>query len=140
MKFNYVHILSFFMLLTVGVFTSCSSLNNDSKNNDTNAAFIGEWKLVKATFTGEVATPADFEGFVIELKSDKSYVITNPLAFPSPAAALAGAYQNDEGFLTFDATVSVRLATLSGNSMTWEWEVAKPGKITATYRYTFERM
>lgn len=140
MKFNYVRIFTLFILLaSVAIFTSCSSLTSDNKNNDTNAAFVGDWKLVKATFTGEIAAPADFAGFSISLKSNNSYLLTNPTAFPSPTAQV-GTYQADGGFLTFDTNVAVRLVTLSGNEMTWEWEVSKPGKITATYRYTFERM
>jgi hypothetical protein len=141
MKFNYVRIFTLFILLVgVGVFTSCSSLNGgDSEGNDTEAAFVGKWKLVKATFTGEVAEATDFAGFSIALNSGGNYVLTNPTAFPTPTGA-AGTYQSGAGFITFDAGTSVNLVSLSGNTMVWEWQVSKPGKITATYRYTFERM
>lgn len=140
MKFNYVRIFTLFILLaSVGVFTSCSSLSGDDNGSDITAAYVGDWKLVKATFTGEVAEPADFAGFSIALNSAGTYILTNPTAFPSPTGA-AGTYQSDNSFITFDTNVSVNLVSLSGNTMVWEWQVSQPGKITATYRYTFERM
>lgn len=140
MKFNYVRIIALFILLvSTGLFTACSSSSDDNGGGANEAAFVGEWKLIKATFTGETANPSEFAGFSIDLKSAGTYVLTNPLGFPSPTG-LAGNYQSDDQFLTFDATTSVRLVSLSGNTMSWEWQVSKPGKITATYRYTFERM
>lgn len=139
MKFNYVRIFALFMLLiSVGIFSSCSSLSDNGDDN-TNAAYVGNWKLVKATFTGEVADATEFEGFTISLNSTGTYVLTNPTAFFSPTN-MAGTYQSTAGFLTFDTGTAVNLVSMSGNSMTWEWQVSKPGKITATYRYTFEKI
>jgi hypothetical protein len=140
MKFNYVRILTLFILLvSVGVFTSCSSIGSDDEGGSANAAYVGDWKLVKATFTGEVAEAADFAGFAISLNSEGTYVLTNPTAFPTPTE-VAGTYQSSDSFITFDTNISVKLVSLSGNTMIWEWQVSKPGKITATYRYTFERI
>ncbi len=141
MKFNYVRLFTLFILLiSVGVFTSCSSLSDsDEDDNNTNAAYVGNWKLVKATFTGEIAEASEFAGFSIALNSAGTYVVTNPTAFPSPTG-LAGSYEISNRFLTFDSDMAVNLTAISGNSMSWEWQVAKPGKITATYRYTFEKM
>ncbi len=140
MKFNYVRIIALFILLvSTGLFTSCSSFSNDNGGNTTDAAFVGNWKLVRATFLGEIADPADFAGFSIALNSGGAYALTNPTNFSSPTSA-SGTYQSDNQFLTFDTGVSVRLVELSGNTMSWEWQVTKPGKVTATYRYTFERM
>lgn len=140
MKFNYVRIFTLFILLiSVGVFTSCSSLSDNSNDDNADAAYVGDWKLVKATFTGEVAEAADFAGFAIALNSEGTYVLTNPTVFPTPTE-VAGTYQSSADFITFDATTSVKLVSLSGNTMVWEWQVSKPGKITATYRYTFERI
>jgi hypothetical protein len=140
MKFNYVRIFALFILLvSVGVFSSCSSVSSDKNNDPTDAAFVGDWKLVKATFTGEVAEAADFAGFTVALNSEGTYVLANPTAFPSPTL-VGGTYQSSTGFITFDTGVAVRLTSLTGNTMVWEWQVSKPGKITATYRYTFERM
>ncbi len=141
MKFNYVRIFTLFILLvSIGVFTSCSSLSGDSNGgNDTNAAYVGDWKLVKATFTGEVADEAEFAGFSIALNSGGTYVLTNPTAFTTPTG-VAGTYQSSGRFLTFDTGTEVNVTDLSGNTMVWEWQVSKPNKTTATYRYTFERM
>jgi len=129
----------FVLLLSVATFTtSCSSFGGGG-DTPTDAAYVGDWKLVKATFTGEVAEPADFAGFSIALNSAGTYVLTNPTTFPSPTG-VAGTYQSDNSFIIFDTNVSVNLVSLSGNTMVWEWQVSQPGKITATYRYTFERM
>lgn len=139
MKFNYVRIFTLFiLLLSIGVFTSCSSLNGSGDDN-TNAAYVGEWKLVKATFTGEFPDAADHAGFSIALNSGGTYALTNPTAFPSPTE-MNGSYTSDNQFLIFDTGVSVNVVSLSGNTMVWEWQVSQPGKVTATYRYTFERM
>ncbi|AFM04506.1 hypothetical protein Fleli_2124 [Bernardetia litoralis DSM 6794] len=140
MKFNYVRIVALFILLvSVGVFTSCSSFNGDDENDTTGSAYAGDWKLVKATFTGETAEAADFAGFSIALNSAGTYVLTNPTAFPSPTE-IAGTYTSTGQFLIFDGSVEINVTSISGNTMVWEWQVSKPGKITATYRYTFERM
>ena len=137
MKLNYMRLLALFIALAVAsMFSSCSSLN-DGDGDEVASAFVGSWTLVKATFTGETAQPSDFEGFTITLTSGGTYSLTNPLSFPSPTN-IAGEYQASSGFLTFDGGTSVR-ATSTGNTMVWEWEVSKPGKTTATYRYTFER-
>jgi hypothetical protein len=139
MKFNYLRIIALFVALaTVGMFASCSSNNGGGGEGETTAAFVGSWTLVKVTFTGETAQPSDFQGFTITLGATKNYSLANPLAFPSPTNA-AGTYQSANGSLSFDTGTSVRLVSTSGNTMVWEWEVSRPGKITATYRYTFER-
>lgn len=138
MKFNYVRILAFFILLiSVGAFTSCSSLTSDS-NGVTDGAFVGSWTLIKANYGTEVAEQSSFQGFTVSLNSSNSYVITNPMSNHVPSK-LSGTYEASNGLLVFDGSTSVRLVTLSGNTMTWEWEVSKPGKQTTTYTYTFER-
>lgn len=138
MKFNYVRIFTLFiLLLSVGVFTSCSSLNGGD-NNGQDSAFVGKWKLVKVTLTGETPDVSEFQGFSLDLNSGGTYVLANPTGFPSPTG-VAGTYQSDGRFLVFNPGTSVE-ASISGNSMVWEWQVSKPNKITATYRYTFERM
>ena len=138
MKFNYVRTLAFFILLiSVGAFTSCSSLTSNS-DGVTDGAFVGSWTLTKANFGTEVADPATFQGFTVALNSSNTYVITNPQSNDVPSK-LSGTYEASNGLLVFDGSTSVRLVTLSGNTMTWEWEVSKPGKQTTTYTYTFER-
>lgn len=140
MKFNYVRIFTLFILLvSVGVFTSCSSLSGGDGNGNTDTAYVGDWKLVKATFTGEIADEAEFAGFSIALNSGGTYVLTNPKAFTTPTGS-AGTYQSNGRFLSFDGSAEINVTELSGNTMVCEWQVSKPGKITATYRYTFERM
>lgn len=140
MKFNYLRIVALFILFVgVGAFTSCSSLTNDGQDDDVNTAYVGDWKLVKATFTGEVAEASDFAGFTIALNSSGTYVLTNPSNFASPTEAV-GTYSVDGNLLTFTPGAQVAVMSMSGNTMTWEWQVAKPGKMTATYRYTFERI
>ncbi|WP_291724372.1 hypothetical protein [Bernardetia sp.] len=142
MKFNYLRIAALFILfIGVGAFTSCSSLTNDSNDDDNaNAAYVGEWKLVSATFTGETAEPADFAGFAIKLNSTGTYVLTNPNNFTSPTDDLVGTYNVNGSFITFNPGAEVNVTGIGGNTMSWEWQVAKPGKMTATYRYTFERI
>ncbi|WP_375562853.1 hypothetical protein ACE193_10115 [Bernardetia sp. OM2101] len=139
MKFNYVRIVALFILLvSVGVFTSCSSLN-DTDGDNTDTVYVGNWKLVKATFTGEVADPSEFAGFSLALNSEGTYVLTNPTAFSSPTG-VAGTYTSTGQFLIFDGNVEINVTSIDGNTMVWEWQVSKPGKITATYRYTFEKI
>lgn len=138
MKLNYMRIIALFIALaTIGMLASCSN-SDKGEETGTNAVFVGSWTLVKATFTGETAQPSDFQGFTVTLTSGNTYSVTNPTNFPSPTS-IAGEYQAGGGFLTFDGATSVRLANVSGNTMVWEWEVSRPGKTTATYRYTFER-
>jgi hypothetical protein len=142
MKFNYVRIFTLFILLvSVGVFTSCSSISDNDDDTDTSVnALAGNWKLVGASFSGgEVADASEFEGFTLAFNSTGTYELTNPKSFYSPTAA-SGTYQSSGQFLTFDGGTSVTLLSLGGNSMVWEWQVSRPGKITATYRYTFEKI
>lgn len=140
MKFNYLRLVALFlMMIGAGAFTSCSSLSDGGEGTGTDSAYVGDWRLVKATFTGEVPDASEFAGFSIALNSEGTYVLTNPTNFPSPTAQ-AGVYVIEGAFLIFDGATEVAVTGVSGNSMTWEWQVARPGKITATYRYTFERM
>jgi len=135
MKFNYVRIFALFILLvSVGMFTSCGHGGDTSQNSP----FVGSWKLVKVTLTGETPDVSEFQGFSIALNSAGSYSLSNPTNFPSPTGA-AGTYTSNAGSLSFNPGNSVQVS-ISGNTMVWEWQVAKPGKTTASYRYTFERM
>ncbi len=141
MKFNYVRIVTLFLLLaSVGVFTSCSSLTGDDTDNNANSAYAGNWRLVKATFLGEVPDASEYAGFSIDLNSTGTYNLTNPTGFPSPTAGLSGSYQTNGNFLIFDGDIEVNVTSINGNTMTWEWQMVKPGKASSTNRYTFQRI